>query len=546
MAAQAPGPTRYTDLTYFYLTPAVGVGQRLALATIDQRLAGLPLWPTMMLLPQIAFRADQISPLDRAGQVEFAQQLLPASMVDRAVGALAHPQSVVVSSQTVLNLAVRAVVHCQESETDSQLDIEVLARQLGGLLLALGDHMSRGDTGYDSLALELVRAELFFRTNDLTAWYEIADRLFFEVMPAMTDDEDFIDVDGVIQTTYEMDFEFFWALTTAYGIAARYDPEHYRVPANFAERPISPDVLGRWCNAWFIDVDDARDLAINDVASGSWWAFSAFFDRPVLRTSGTTGVVVRPAFLAIKATPPGMFWAIRNAFVEQGGEHRRFSAFFGRAVERLGRCLVDEYLSDVAVLRDECAIRTRWSGEASKTCDLVLLGESWIGIDFVYRQFTRDTAATGGIDDLVRDVSRGATEKVVQIDETFARGLEVEPVGPQALYPVVVVGGPFPMNKRIAEEVVAGLRRANAKVVGVNPACRPPAIMDLSEFHVLLQVSHATGATVTEILDDWFASRLDSANFRNWLTTDGPGRGLPGGGAISCRWQQRLQRRGLG
>ena len=540
-------PTRYTDLAYVYLTPSDGVGQRLTLETIDQRLTQLPLWPTMMLLPQIAFRADRLPPDDRIGQVEFARHLLPVTILDRAVRVLREQASaVVLSSQTVLNLAVRAIVHCEDTGVDTRADTEKLARELGALVLALADHMNRGDHGRGSMALELVRLELFFRINDLSAWYEIADRLLFETMPRMATDTDFVDIDAVIRTEYDMPLEVFWALTTAYGIAARYDPRHFRVPANFADRPIDPAVLARWSSAWLIDLDDARAMAQRDLAAGSWWSFSAFFDRPALRTTSTEGVVVRPAFLAMKATPPGMFWPIRNAFVRQGGDHERLSRFFGRGVERLGRALVDEHAPGVEKLRDEDEIRRRWGGATEPTCDLVLLGDEWLAIDFVYRQFTRNTAATGNVSDLLRDIKLGATDKLMQIDKTLARGLTSEHHPPRGLYPIVVAGGPFPMNKLVAEEVAAGLGTAGATVIGVHPACRPPAIMDLSEFHILLQASQASGLAIHEVLDEWFASALDSANFRNWLTTDGPGRQLPGGGAISAKWQQRLQRRGLG
>jgi hypothetical protein len=545
-AEQVPRPTLHSDLTYFYLTPSIGVGQRLRLETIDRHLERLPLWPTMTLLPQIAFRADATGS-DRPSQIEFARYLLPPTIVDQAVGVLTQqPAAVVCSSQAVLNLAIRALVHCADTDGNARADTDSLARELGGLLLGLADHMSRGDPGRDSMALELVRVELFSRINDLSAWYEIADRLFFEILPGMTDDRDFTDVEGVVRAAYGIDLELFWTLTTAYGVAARHDPNSFRVPANFADNPIDPEVLVRWCSAWFVDVDDARALARGDLDARSWWAFSAFFDRPVLRTNAASGVVMRPAFLAMKATPGGMFWPLRNAFVSQGGNHERFSAFFGRGIERLGRGLVEEYLPGTPMLRDEDAIRARWGGKTSPTCDLMLVGGTWVGIDFVYRQFTRETAAIGGFTDLLVDIKRGAIDKLLQIDQTFARGLDTESEQPQALYPMVVVGGPFPMNKLVAEEIVSGLQAEGASVIGVHPDCQPPAIMDLSEFHVLLQVSQVTGAGIAQVLDEWMSSGLNSANFRNWLTTDGPGSQLPGGGAISCRWQQRLERRVLG
>ncbi len=135
-SGREPKPTEYTDLAYIYLTPRTGVGQRLKLTTIDKRLAQLPLWPTMMLLPQIASSSDRVLPGDRKGQVAFARQLLPSTIVDRAVDALRDPSVVVMSSETVLNPAVRAIVLCQDTRADVRADDESLRRELGELLLA--------------------------------------------------------------------------------------------------------------------------------------------------------------------------------------------------------------------------------------------------------------------------------------------------------------------------------------------------------------------------------------------------------------------------
>lgn len=51
-------PDSPVDLMGVYLTPQMGIGQRLRLDTIQRELARMPLIPTLDMLAQIAFRAD--------------------------------------------------------------------------------------------------------------------------------------------------------------------------------------------------------------------------------------------------------------------------------------------------------------------------------------------------------------------------------------------------------------------------------------------------------------------------------------------------------
>jgi hypothetical protein len=150
----------------------------------------------------------------------------------------------------------------------------------------------------------------------------------------------------------------------------------------------------------------------------------------------------------------------------------------------------------------------------------------------------------GDFDQLLKDVKRAATDKLVQqVDETLRRGLNFTTETPTAIFPVVVVGSPFSINPLLVAEIEKDIAAASPAIIGVDQRCRPPVILDLNEFSALLQVCHATRRSVPDLLDEWLRSPLGANNSRDWLVTDGPGRTLPGGGAISGLWMDRLRRR---
>lgn len=150
-------PTRGPlDLYLVYLTPSAhGVGQRLAVRTIERHLATLPLRPTLRLLAILAHRAD-VSVRDHSERLVLAQVLLrPGPWRDRAVALVQGGQSAVVSSQVALQLAQRALVHCPD--IPATIGDGELGFRIGTLILALADHMSSGSRNDDELLLELVR-----------------------------------------------------------------------------------------------------------------------------------------------------------------------------------------------------------------------------------------------------------------------------------------------------------------------------------------------------------------------------------------------------
>ena len=242
---------------------------------------------------------------------------------------------------------------------------------------------------------------------------------------------------------------------------------------------------------------------------------------------------MRAAFLAMRARPAGMFWAIRHPFVGSGGKHSRLARFFGKLVENHGHALAVRHLPDVDRL-DEATMNQRWG--PGQTCDLLLLCPEWVPVEFVHRLITRASSATGNFDDLMRDVRVAVVEKLQQIDATLTRALEREPTAPPAIYPIVVVGAPFPQDRLVLGPALDELEAWGPQVIEVHPACRMPTVLDLAEYSTLLQTAAHLGVPITSLLDAWHSSGMVGDSFRQWLTTDGPAREIPGGGAISRRW----------
>lgn len=537
------GVTRPSDLLFYYLTPRGGVGQVMRLETIDRKLSKLPLDPVLHLLSQVAAEADR-SINDREAKLKLARNLFPKPLVGRAVDRLKRdPSAAPVSSQAVLHLACRALVSCNPDRSTAPADVDALERTLGGLLLAVADHLVRNRNTDPKLHLELLRGGLFYRLNDLSAWYGAAERLLFEVLPSMPDDPDYIDIAALVERAYGLDLDLLWSLTAAYGLAAREDPNFFELPDSIDGDHVTDAERASWLAVWAIDIAEARALAANDLASGSWWSFTALYDKPVLARPPRRSLVIRPAFLAAKATPGGMFWPIRHALVSTGGTHQQWAQFFGRAIEELGRRYLREMPTQLDLIEPEHEIRKRW-GEG-RCCDAVLVGGSWVALDFVNHQITRDTAVTGNLDNLTQDLERAILDKLDQVDATLHRGLAVEG-SPSAMYPMVVMGSPMPLNPLLISTIADLFAARRPQVIGIHDSCRQPALLDLAEFACLPHILEATGTSLPSLLEGWLSSGLAGNNFRDWLVTDGPGRALRGGGSPLGNWQGRLTRRLFG
>ncbi len=521
------------DLLGIYLTPSEsGLGQRLNLDTIDKELRRMPLRPVLRLLALTAFRADR-SISEKRERVDLARALLPPGPpAERAVELIDHG-AFLVGSQHALALAVRALVHCPER---TGVPVGDLPRRLGKLLVALGDHLGAGKgQRTEELCLELVRLGLHYRLNGIFDWYATAEELFFDVIPSMTDDHEHIDVAGVIENKLGISISDYWGISAAIGIVVMSGEKLQTFPTSIAGLP--DETMGQWSAALTQSVDEARDRARSDIASGSGWALGAFFSKPILAELAEDGdYVMRPQLLALKATLTGMYHLVFDLLRDRGGaQHLQWSRFFGRAVERYGRSRLTEALPaevELSFPDDRPA-----SPDQPKACDaLIAEGDALIAADFVHRILNVATQTTGTPAALAHDLLVAIVEKAEQMDVTLAQTATHHV---DRLFPVVVMSGPLPMTPilqtRIAELVAAKSRQ----VIGSDPRCRPIAVLELHELNMLLATLTKNPVTVADVLDAWLNSPFGGNNFRDWLLTQDTIE--PGTAEVGERWQERMR-----
>lgn len=524
----------------YYLTPQGGVGQRLRLESIDQRLRALPLSRTLQILSQIVFVTDKAA-LKRGEQLALARRMLPAPIAEQAIGRLAEdPKAALTSTQVVLNLAVRALANCGDDELCTERDDDWLAKQLGVLILALGDFTSRdaqGGTDRETLTLELVRLTLFSSVHALHAWYRVTDELLFDVLPTLSDHPGFVDIDELLLGEVGLTLRRLWALTAGYGLLSYTDPEGFRLPRVIEGGTVPEADVERWMKVWSASLAESRDVAKSEVDKLGAWSFGTLYTKPVVELGPMSGIVVRPFFLAQKATVSGMFWAIQEPYVRTGRAHERLAELFGAAVESLGRTILARNPGTYEWV-NEADMPARW-GEGH-CCDTVGLGDSWLAIDFVFHQVTRATTTTGAFDALASDIQKTVIKKLGQIDDTVRRALETESQ-PQRIVPVVVVGAPFPGNPLLASYVAAELAQQQLQVIGTDERCSAPAVLDLAEFNMAIEASAASGRSHHELLDEWLSSSMAAMSVREWLVTDGPGRAVPEHDIEDEPYMQRLR-----
>lgn len=510
----------------YYLTPQGGVGQRLRLETIDERLQGLPLSRTLQILSQIVFVTDKAA-LDRGEQVDLARRMLPNAFANQAIDRIRQePKAVLTSTQVVLNLAVRALANCGADDLRADCTDDWLAKQLGLLILALGDFTSRdaqGGTDRETLTLELVRLTLFSSVHGLHAWYRVTDELLFEILPTLTSHPGFVDIDALLQNDIGLPLRRLWALTVGYGLLSYTDPEGFRLPRVIEGGSVPKEDVERWMHVWSASLDDSRAMAKIEVDKPGSWSFGTLYTKPVVEMGPMSGLAVRPFFLAQKATVSGMFWAIQDPYVRSGLKHERLAELFGDAVETLGRTILARSPGAYTWV-SEAEMPTRWG--QGHCCDIVGLSHGWLAIDFVFHQLTRETSTTGLFDALASDIQKTVLKKLGQIDDSIKRALAVE-TPPQRIVPVVVVGAPFPGNPLLASYVDDELAQQPLQVIGVDDRCTAPAILDLAEFNMAVEASTTLGRPLHELLEEWSRSPMRSVSFREWLVTDGPGRAVP-------------------
>lgn len=521
------------DLLLVYITPSNhGVGQRLTMASIESRLRRLPLRPVLRLLAITAHLADR-SVRSRQDRVELACQLMrPGPARNRAVELIQQGSYAFVASQTALVLAQHALRDCPDIE--SACSDEDLGFQLGELLIALADHLGHRSHSQDELLLELVRLGLFYRLNGIGDWYSAAHGLFFETLPSLSDDHEYIDVGELFESELGISLETYWAVSASVGVVSLGDRQLHVYPKQIGAVPRA------FLDAWFATqtqtIDEARLRAVRDLRSGSPWALETFFLRPIIEAVGPDGnYPMRSQLLALKATVVGMYYLVFDLLRSRGSDdHLRWSRFFGRVVETYGRSLLQTYINRNATLSFPDAART---GPLSPpACDfLVEDSQAIVAGDFVHRSLTLATQTSGTPADLERDLSFAIVEKVRQIDATLARTLygRVE-----RLYPVVVMSGPLPMNPSVAAKIGLLVAAAERLVVGMDERCRPVTVLEIHELKMLLLTASENGLRIADLIEAWRSSPLGDNNYREWLICQNEIR--PGRSHEGDRWEERV------
>ncbi len=509
------------QLIAIYMTPQLGVGQLMNIDTIRKRLAKLPLANTLEILGQVSSRTDAME--SKEDRIKLANALLRPVYAKKAIEIITketESRHFVVSTQLVTALATQALVYCND-DVDDDSDDQALAYEIGNLLLALAGTLEKKRFTRESVLMEMVRIDIWYRIHDFDRWCELAYILIFDILPTLHDDADWIDSREIIERHSGVSLEVYCAMVTTmalHGYADKVDGHKY--PLRFdSSSLIDSDTNKKLTDFFAISITDARIKALEDIKDEGLWTFSTFYDKPLIKISDDIYVAVRAWFMMNKVSPIGFFNTI-DLLNRQDGEgtktYLKWSRLYGKATELLGRKLIQDYIPKTRHV-SENEMNDLW-GEGKK-CDSVLIDDDWIALDFVYRRVSKPTSTTGDITDLAKDLEAGVFEKIEQIDATLGRALAVETVPKGDIFTLVVVGAPFPVNGILLNEVDKWVLGGKRSVLGINKKCVEPLIMDLEEFWALLETAKHNSLPPSQLLRLWSNSALKVSNFRNWLAT---------------------------
>ncbi len=514
------------DLSGFYLSPMHGVGQSMRIDTIRDRLASIPMKDTLSILAQLTRYADNDSRVLR--DPKLIKDILPEPFATKAIEALrTNKNAVLYTSQVVTALALNTIIYSPPEAIE--ISDEKLNHEIGMLILALAGTIEGHHVSPDEMPLEIMRADLWAKVNDFDNWAEVLHRIITEIYPTLKGVRGWVDIDRLTIETVGMTTDLFRALTAASAVVANSGTGSdlaYMFPRNFSDAIIEKDEIDKWIDFYSNSLAAAKELAENDVKDVRCWSFTSFYDRPLVQAYPSNHYLLRPWFLMNKATPLGFFSDIERMLRESNKNTGRWSEIFGRAVEGFGRKIIEENISSsTRLLIDEEAIRKIW-GKGSigmtKTCDVVVIDDDWLAIDFVFHRVKKETATNGDLNDLADDLTKTVVSKLQQVDQTLQRGLLIE--SPKNdIYSIIVVGAPFSSNGLIMDLVDSMVNDSEAKVIGKDQRCRMPMVLDLEEFWLLMEISKAESKSPAQILKIWIESTLRTTSFRNWAVTNGIG-----------------------
>lgn len=510
---ELPRRTATHELTLPYMTWAsLHDGQTMSIRSISKRLSKLPLLPVLSALAAVVDQADR-SMGDTNLRADLAKSYLrPDSSLQKALIRIRQDQAAALSSQPALTLSMMALQWCPEQGVEVPRDLRF---KIGDLILAVGDHLSSGrGKNFEDMILEVVRASIFYRVEGLLDSYSTAYQIFFEVIPDMTDDHEFIDPATLLERSLGLTQSQVWVISAAFGIHAASPGTTTSLPRGI--QGISDDVLDLWYTAFSQTTDTARSACKEDLSDSSHWLFSCYYARPVIQVSTTERIIPRAQFLAHKATTIGMYQTIWDLLRPNGMEAaNKWSRFFGRAVEEHGRRTLKQSIPQGASVR--CPEKERDQADREKACDvLVASNGDLLALDFVHRVLTKATQTTGTIDDLDGDIEKAVIKKLRQIDATLSGEINDSQTRSRFLA-VVVISGHLPLNPMLQDHIEILIGEQDFQVLGRDHRCRPVGVIDLDELAMLQSSISDEGATMFDLLDEWLTSEWRGHNFRTWL-----------------------------
>jgi hypothetical protein len=227
-----------------------------------------------------------------------------------------------------------------------------------------------------------------------------------------------------------------------------------------------------------------------------------------------------------KPRPSGLYWDVHDYLAATAGDAARqqWTQAWGDVVEAM---VEDEMAPHAPPVLD--GGRSIWTednlaaayGASSKRADMVIdAGLAFVSLDVVSSQLTTATRIDGDAESFKKDLQKLVFKKAHQLDETaknligdesLLTGLVPDPRRP--VYPVVVVGSSFarhPVVARYIEEYIT-----NNDLLA-HALIKPLSVIDITEVE-MLEGLVARGHGISELLDGWHRSGIESMSLRNYL-----------------------------
>lgn len=511
--------TSFLDLLSTYATAKDATGQVFPIGQIEPVLAELPLKSTVTALGRLVTVLEVHGLEDPKFRDAMVEAFCPPPWLDKIRGLVMSGERVFTSPHVALMLTRLALVHCPDTEGRTPLPA------IGALLLALADHLYSGvRAGNPGFELELARNGLFYDTTPPKMRWGRYRRIWEEMAPA-TSGEAFVDVTAAVEAATGVPLETYMTLCAGlylqyYLKATELHTDEYWTPEYLGSLVLPPDQVGSFVQSLSADREWFRAQIADTFSS---WDFTPMKLRPALR-HGTDLALFSTEFLLENGTG-GIYYTVMDQIRGERGHPLAWTGFFGRLWERYVGAILDECIPDRSRILTEADLLAHSQAPA---CDrVVLYPEERLLVEAVGKRITLPSAATGGWEDMQRDLAHAVTEKARQLSGTVERLRGDQSIGGVSgarpvFLPAVVLPGPFPHIPHI-------VRRLRASIAN-EPKCRdlmaddvyPLMVLEAKDFEALMGTAAAGGLTAAELLRAWQTGSLADTSFWNWITSERP------------------------